>query len=657
MNLLKLIQLFMCVFAIWAYKQDDLTIKPLDDKIGTLLITEDPIAFTSFTWRLIFEWDLTPLKTTLDNLKHVNQNLTRVLMSEVEKEALIHVSETLETAEVEYNNFMNLIRGTSRWYNTTRAPPTPAPKPMPFRSQRKRQTLQTPDKLGADIWRGSTGSFMSSLLGVASAEEMDNVHSLLDTLFRREAKMITIEKYHITTLKQVQSQIDVQQEQIDRMVNFTAGVYQVVKEALEGRNDTSYASLLLHGDFVNAVGLFKTTILNHRRIIAALDRGYLDQDLIPPKILQDTLLEVRNAIPSGFKLIFDPTKMNLQPYYHLKLATRIIGSSHVRGLLQIPLTGITDDYTLYRSVPFPSSFDDKSKRRFILRDVTRYIALSADRKKFMDLDSVFNPTECLRGPTLVCPASTSVLSDPSAHCLFHLISGQINTDKESKCHLDEVFDNDTHIQGIDTEEWAVSAPNPTMLQHTCINIGSEFTTNTYPAQTVRGDLVIHIPRRCSVTVGHHTIPMRVMMTSNMEKLPSRLNLPPIHSHQLLNLHGTKMLDEKMTKELNRALKELIMINHDKSLFVNATSKDVREMITKMTQDAQEISRIQPTFHYHVINWTFVSFCIVCIIALAYWVRKKAKKPQVVDRSTRIVTAEGVRLRQPSDVTAAATTQM
>ena len=660
---IKTLRLFLCVVAVWASQQDQIKVKPLEDRIGTLLITEGPIAFTSLTWRLVFEWDLAPLEETLHLLQDISYNLTKLNVSRVEQQAILHAKDALATAEADFNSFKNLVRGTTEWSNQTerfheeklRRRDTTAPDNMKLA---KGRTPSLPEKVATDAWRGSAGSIMSSVFGVASEEELDNVHELLDTLFRREAKMVTIQRFHITTIKKMQSQIDIQQEQLDRIVNFTAGVYHMYLQKPLSQSETYFNGILAHHDLINAIGYFKTTVLNHRQVLNSLDRGYIDSDLVSTKILQDTLVKIRDSIPTGFKLVFDPLQTNLHPYYTSKLASRLTGSDNIRGLLQIPHTGLTDNFVLYKSVPFPSSFGPGSTRRFILKDSSCYIALSADRKQFLDLRTVFNPMQCLQGPTLVCPATTSVLTSPATNCIFHLITGhlKLGTD-QTKCQMAEVATEDTYIQGIDTEEWVVSAPHPVMVHSTCIDLNASTTPMvTSPGKNIKGDQLLHIPRFCTVAIDHHTIPMRLLLTTKLGRLPTRLSLPTLHTHQLLNLHGAQILDDKLTKELNVAIKNLVLFNHKKSLLVNASSQEVQQAVSKMTFATDEIAKIQPTFHYHGISWGLIVFLFVVGTCVMLWIVRKFRTPlRTTDVATYIVAPDGTRTNPARvDIMAAAT---
>jgi len=611
------LQIFLVV-AARGFQPDPISTKPIEDNIGTLLITEDPIAFTSLVWRLVFEWDLEPLAEALQQLKYVNDNLTRLEVDELEEQALLHVTEALDTAAKDYNNFMGLVQGTgqptTKWFNATK---------------RGKRQVPEPETIAWEAWKGSSGSLLSSVLGMASSEEMENVHALLDTLFRREAKMVTVQKLHLTAVQNLQSQITGQQDQLDRIVNITVGLYQTFSDKLGNRTDATLGTLLLHNNFINAVGLFRTTVMSHRQILISLDRGYMDSELIPAEDLRNALNKIKESMPKGFRMVFDPQHDNLTPYYNLKLAHRITGSGNIRGMLQVPLTGTSEEFILYKSVPFPSAFSPGSHRRFILQDSVRYVAISKDKKQLLDLGSVFNPSDCMQGPTIVCPATAPTISDPASNCIFHLISGNLKLGSTStKCTMAEIATEDVYVQGIDTEEWAMSSPKPVLVEATCIDLNNSGTPMTkFPGTKKTGDLILHIPRSCSVSIDHQVIPMRLLMSTKMGRLPSRLNLPPLHTHQLLSLHGAKILEDKMDQELNKAIKELLESRHDLTLTANSSQKEVQRVMFTMQRELNKIGLIQPEIHYHYISWGSAIFCIFLFIGgicMVYWVKARVR---------------------------------
>jgi hypothetical protein len=221
----------------------------------------------------------------------------------------------------------------------------------------------------------------------------------------------------------------------------------------------------------------------------------------------------------------------------------------------------------------------------------------------------------------------------------------------------ELTTDEIRIQGIDTEEWAISAPKPGLYIPTCIDLNSSTTPMvSFPGRNIQGDVIMHLPRYCSITLGHHNIPMRLLFTTKLGRLPSRLSLPTLHSHQLLDLHGAQILDAKMTKALNAAMKDLILSNHKKALYVNATSQDVHHFVSVITKETKDVSKIQPTFnHYHSISWGWLIFLTLVGLVIIMWIRKKFSMPVIADKGTYIVAVDGSHTNPAVvDITAAAT---
>lgn len=174
-------------------------------------------------------------------------------------------------------------------------------------SRRIRNVIEQAGSELKDAWTGSLGYSLSNWFGLASVERLDNLHSLVDTLFRCKAKMVTIQKLHITAVKNLQSEID-KQNQIKRIINATSTLYEVAA-SFKALN-ISMAYLLLHSDFLSAISMFKTKVISYKEIYRTLERGFLDPDVIPSKILADVFQQIKFkmlqlTLPRFFKHSFD----------------------------------------------------------------------------------------------------------------------------------------------------------------------------------------------------------------------------------------------------------------------------------------------------------------------------------------------------------------
>jgi hypothetical protein len=273
----------------------------------------------------------------------------------------------------------------------------------------------------------------------------------------------------------------------------------------------------------------------------------------------------------------------------------------------------------------------------MLKDNIKYIALSSDRRRFMDLESIFNPARCMQGKTLICPTSSPILTEPTADCLFHLIAGNLKMGKEeTKCELTEIKTDEVFLQSIDVEEWVLSSPTTVMLQPSCINLNDSVTpTITMPRIEVKGDMLLHVPRQCSVVVGHHIIPTRLLMSEDLGKVTNKMVVPNLHTHQLLDLHGAQLIEEKLDEELNNIFKDMLEEHHKRALTINTTSHDVKQLMKAMMKETHDAEMMKPNYNYHAITWSTLAFIGVGVAAVVYWVWKVWKRPPVIERSETV----------------------
>ena len=133
--------------------------------------------------------------------------------------------------------------------------------------------------------------------------------------------------------------------------------------------------------------------------------------------------------------------------------------------------------------------------------------------------------------------------------------------------------------------------------------------------------------------------MRLLMTSDIGKLPNRLNIPPIHGHSLLSLHGAQILDEKLEKEFHSSFQEILELYHDRTIAPNASAIEVCKLMLKIMKEAQDITKIQPSFHtsswYGWFNGFFWCLLFCVIIAVIAWIRGRPREVvKVVERELR-----------------------
>jgi hypothetical protein len=203
-----------------------------------------------------------------------------------------------------------------------------------------------------------------------------------------------------------------------------------------------------------------------------------------------------------------------------------------------------------------------------------------------------------------------------------MVSGSLKVGKgPTKCELTEITTDEVYLQSIDTEEWAISTPEMVHIQPTCVNLEDALTL-TKPRIPAKGDLQIHVPRQCSVAIGHHTIPTRLLMTKDMGKITNRLVIPTLHTHQLLDMHGTQLVDEKMDKELDTVFKDMVEQYHRKAFTLNTTSHEVKELVKTMLKETHEAEQIQPEYHYHAITWSTVLMIAGVVAGIVWWIRRR-----------------------------------
>jgi hypothetical protein len=110
------------------------------------------------------------------------------------------------------------------------------------------------------------------------------------------------------------------------------------------------------------------------------------------------------------------------------------------------------------------------------------------------------------------------------------------------------------------------------------------------------------------------------------------------------MHGTQLIDDKLDDELNTVFKDMVENYHRKSLTLNSTSAEVKELIKTMLKETHEVEAIQPNVTYHAVTWTTLIILIVVFGILLWWVRAK---PLRVHKTTTHIYKHGVDSNTPS----------
>jgi hypothetical protein len=263
------------------------------------------------------------------------------------------------------------------------------------------------------------------------------------------------------------------------------------------------------------------------------------------------------------------------------------------------------------------------------------------------LDSTFNEALCLQGKTLICPTGSSIIIEPTSNCLFHLISGSLHIGKEeSKCELTEIRTGELYLQSIDVEEWAVSTPEPVSIEPICIDLNDTDTpTISYPAISVQGDVILSIPRQCTVTIGSHIIPTRLLMTEDLGRITNKIITPSIHTHQLLELHGLQLIEDKVDEEINGIFKDMIEYHHKKALTINSTTHEIKELLKQMMDKAHEVEQMKPVIEYHAISWSTIVIIGIVVIGIIIWIRRRPQRtPRMVTKTVQGSKSQDVEMQ-------------
>jgi hypothetical protein len=258
------------------YEDDVISVRPLTGPPGILFTAGENVTFTSTAWHLAFTINISGLGQDLNTMDRIFQEAKSNQSNPLDFRMMKATEQSLKMAEEEYGHL----------------------------KQEAQQKILTKDGPGKNRCRASfnplswiTGSFGSvarELFGVASMEDVNNMNKCLDVLLQKIDKLVTLQKLHITALKQIQGEIEKQKTDIRTLVSLTGILFDTVLPSVQNRANLEGVVMFLHGELIATLRTFRSVIGQFIRIIEVLDRGYITPQMIPQEELITALQHIEN---------------------------------------------------------------------------------------------------------------------------------------------------------------------------------------------------------------------------------------------------------------------------------------------------------------------------------------------------------------------------
>ena len=463
------------------------------------------------------------------------------------------------------------------------------------------------------------------VFGIASAEDVERLNANVDILFQKDQTIATLQTLHITAVKELEGQIEKQRTQLSSLVNLTGTMFGTLLPEVKNRNVLQPMVLFLHGEMATTLTSFRATIQQFLRVIDMLNRGFASPDILPLKELSKALEHIRSQVPSDMRLVYGNSNESLYPYYHNQLTTMLPGKKDIRGTIQIPIADPDNLFKIYKAIPFPTRVGDESgKSRFKWSGTSTYVAMTPNKARFTDLGPWFTPMACLTGPPMVCPTQTIISTDPSTQCLFQILTGDLHQSK-GHCPLEAVEEDLIVIRPINEIEWVISTNEPLAVKPSCLDPDDPSLPLTMMhGFTVRGEVIVSVPRHCTASIGNYMVPLRLRMMTGNHKVRTELLDTDLDIQHLLDLKGQALEEDRLHNRFIDAFQGLQDLNSSVNT-PDTTSEDIYRIIAKMSNVNEEMQKLQPVWVTHYMSlggWIF--FGLLAFAACIFILKCRSK---------------------------------
>jgi hypothetical protein len=100
----------------------------------------------------------------------------------------------------------------------------------------------------------------------------------------------------------------------------------------------------------------------------------------------------------------------------------------------------------------------------------------------------------------------------------------------------------------------------------------------------------------------------------------------------------QLVADKLDDEINMVFKDMIEYHHSRTLSINSTGKEVKELMKQMLKEIHQTEQIQPNIHYHAFTWSTLALCIMAMAIIIIWIKRRPM--QKIKERVKFVGAKG-----------------
>jgi hypothetical protein len=205
----------------------------------------------------------------------------------------------------------------------------------------------------------------------------------------------------------------------------------------------------------------------------------LSTQLLPPKILFESLNKINEKLPLGKHLPTQNTEKQLYVYYNIANTHAAMYKNKLRIIIQIPLITTDRYFSLYEAIQLP--FKPKlshSQFSFYINFETdfKFLAVNEDKSLYLPMTNS-DLQSCTKNLLTICPPTRTVLHKAQDSCLYGLFVNNKHM-IQTRCSIGTIINHPPYFyRSKNSDTWIYSVSSPTQVFYKCSD-GTD--TSQYP---------------------------------------------------------------------------------------------------------------------------------------------------------------------------------
>ena len=323
-------------------------------------------------------------------------------------------------------------------------------------------------------WFPFIGTLGSRLFGVATEGDLKQVNKGLKNLKESNKEILHLLKNSMSVINKMNQNVQINRKIINQLIKATDTLdkrvqllYETYAHKISLQLDYTQTSIELHSVFhiINsALDSLRTLFTRLSSQVNNLYMGALPYDLVPPKTLQNILLDIQKQLRPSLMLPH-PVTGNLDKYYKLLHTILIPDKMKFHVLTSVPLAHTNDQYDVYRVINLPIPLNDHKAIQYTPE--YPYIAVTQDKSSY----ALLTQTEaalCHHDNLDYCPlGSPSYDTDLNPNCILSLF---LKDSMLIRSHCKPNIQDSNFapvLEHVVNGKWLSSSPRPYNVEMSC----------------------------------------------------------------------------------------------------------------------------------------------------------------------------------------------